>query len=117
MEDTDWRPSPCPTCGKTREAARNPVCCNIACDNYIGRTMRMIDKESKQYLWLQVGRAPVLVSNLVELYKSSDFDPTTDRIFEIGQEVKLELSVKVTPAKPVYRENTSDYRTPFKNRD
>lgn len=31
MEDTDWRPSPCPTCGEWRAAARHPVCTNKNC--------------------------------------------------------------------------------------
>ena len=30
MRDTDWRPSACPKCGRTREAAEHPVCEN--CD-------------------------------------------------------------------------------------
>ena len=31
MEDTDWRPSPCPLCGEIREAAKNPICHNTVC--------------------------------------------------------------------------------------
>jgi hypothetical protein len=31
MEDTDWRPSPCPHCGEIRAAQRNPVCNNLDC--------------------------------------------------------------------------------------
>lgn len=57
----------------------------------------------KQYLWVKEDRAPMFVSNLVELYKNKDFDPVEDKIYEIGPEVKLELSVKVTPTKPVTR--------------
>jgi hypothetical protein len=26
VRDTDWRPSPCPKCGKMRAAAEHPVC-------------------------------------------------------------------------------------------
>ena len=29
--DTDWRSSPCPHCGVTREAQKNPVCRNPDC--------------------------------------------------------------------------------------
>lgn len=36
MEDTDWRPSPCPECGRMREAARNPGCLNPNCSMCIG---------------------------------------------------------------------------------
>lgn len=32
MEDTDWRPSPCPICGELREASRTPVCKNPDCN-------------------------------------------------------------------------------------
>ena len=31
MEDTDWRPSPCPHCGSIRSAQRNPICKNPDC--------------------------------------------------------------------------------------
>jgi hypothetical protein len=81
----------------------------------------MFNKEPKQYLWVKAGRAPMFVTDLVELYKDRDFDPVEDKIYELGPEVKLELNVKVTPAKPVYRGNTTDnvtgYRVPFENRD
>jgi hypothetical protein len=81
----------------------------------------MINQEPTQYLWVKEGRAPAFVIDLVELYKNSDFDSSEDKIYEIGPEVKLELNVKVTPAKPVYRGNTTDnvtgYRVPFENRD
>jgi hypothetical protein len=74
-------------------------------------------KQIKEYLWVKRDRAPMFVSNLVELYKDRDFNPDEDKIYEVGPEVKLELNVKVIPAKPVTRENASGYRTPFENRD
>lgn len=77
----------------------------------------MTYKQIKEYLWVKRDRAPMFVSNLVELYKDHDFDPVEDKIYEIGPEVKLELNVKVTPAKPVTRENASGYRTTFENRE
>ena len=120
MKDTDWRPSPCPECGVMREAARYPVCKNKECRDYgrggpdrVDRTM----KTEKQYLWVKEDRAPVFVTDLVALYKDREYDPDQDKIYELGPEVKLELNVKVTPTKPVTRENTSGYRTPFENRD
>jgi hypothetical protein len=75
----------------------------------------MINQEPTQYLWVKEGRAPMFVTDLIALYKDRDFDPVTDKIYEIGSEVKLE--VKVIPTKTVYRENASGYRTPFENRD
>jgi hypothetical protein len=124
MEDTDWRPSPCPECGELREAAKYPVCENKNCRDFgrggvdkIQKERTVINKEPKQYLWVKTDRAPMFVTDLVALYKDRDFDPSEDKIYEIGPEVKLELNVKVTPAKPVYRENASGYRVPFENRD
>jgi hypothetical protein len=119
MEDTDWRPSACPVCGEMREAARHPVCRNVDCSEDVAKRhlKTMINKEPKQYLWVKTDRAPMFVTDLVALYKDRDFDPSEDRIYEIGPEVKLELNIKVTPAKPVYRENASGYRVPFENRD
>lgn len=74
-------------------------------------------KTEKQYLWVKEDRAPVFVTDLIALFNDRDFDANIDKIYEIGPEVKLELNIKVIPAKPVYRENASGYRTPFENRD
>jgi len=77
----------------------------------------MTFKQTKQYLWVKADRAPIFVTDLVALYKDREYDPDQDKIYELGPEVKLELNVKVTPTKPVTRENTSGYRTTFENRD
>ena len=63
----------------------------------------MTKKNTQEYLWVKADRAPMFVSNLTLLYRDKDFDPVNDKLYEIGPEVKLELSVKVTPAKPVTR--------------
>lgn len=63
----------------------------------------MTMKSKKEYLWVKADRAPMFVSNLELLYRDRDFDPVNDKLYEIGPEVKLELSVKVTPTKPVTR--------------
>jgi hypothetical protein len=122
MKDTDWRLSACPQCGELRAAAKSPVCENKNCHDFGRGGPDKIQKEitmktEKQYLWVKTDRAPMFVTDLVALYKDRDFDPSEDKIYEIGPEVKLELNVKVTPAKPVYRENASGYRVPFENRD
>lgn len=62
-------------------------------------------KNTQEYLWVKEDRAPMFVSNLELLYRDRDFDPVNDKVYEIGPEVKLELSVKATPAKPVHRGN------------
>jgi hypothetical protein len=77
-------------------------------------------KTQKRYLWIRPNSAesPMLIINdPVELWRGSQFNEETDQLFEIGPEVKLEVSIKTVPAKPVYRENASGYRTPFENRD
>jgi hypothetical protein len=60
-------------------------------------------KTENQYLWVKDGHSPMIVIDLAELYKDRDFDPSEDKIYELGPEVKLEMIVKVIPAKPVYR--------------
>ncbi len=57
----------------------------------------------------------VLIDDPVELYRGSKFDESTDKLYELGPEVKL--TVSVIPAQPVTRENASGYRTTFENRD
>ena len=76
-------------------------------------------KSEKQYLWIrdEQNLPPQVVTDLNDLYKHSLYDPQTDKLYEIGPEVKLELTLKVIPAKPVVRENASGYRTTFENRD
>ena len=110
MEDTDWRPSPCPGCGKMRDAARHPVCENTNCEFYHLKVQSHYQAEKertmkteKQYLWVKEDRAPMFVTDLIALYKDRDIDPNKDKIYEIGPEVKIELNVKVIPAHPVYR--------------
>ena len=118
MEDTDWRPSPCPVCGFSREAARTSVCKNIACDAFVGNERTM--KTQKRYLWIRPNSAEspmLLIDDPVELYRGGRFDESTDKLYELGPEVKLEVNIKVIPTGPVYRENASGYRTPFENRD
>ena len=107
MEDTDWRPSPCPLCGEMRSAGKNPKCDNPHCSTDTKRTPMMTMKtktEPKQYVWIHRGGTIMLVEDLVKLFKDENFDPVNDTIYELGAEVKLELNVKVTPAKPTYRE-------------
>ena len=51
MEDTDWRPSACPNCGRLRAARRNPICDNQSCSAYTNtkKAPKMITaKEAKE---------------------------------------------------------------------
>ena len=117
MEDTDWRPSPCPECGVMREAARNPVCRNVACDNLFGNERTMTPNTSKRYVWIRAdGEAKIVDTDIVELWQGPYFDKEKDRIYELGNEVEIKVTVEVKN-KTVYRENASGYRTSFENRD
>lgn len=64
----------------------------------------------KKYIWVKEERNPMFVTDLISLYKDQDFDPVLDKIYEIGPEVKLELNIKITPTKPVYRGVEHSYR-------
>jgi hypothetical protein len=107
MEDTDWRPSRCPGCGKMRNAERYPVCTNTECDLYAltgpeskkARTM----KTEKHYVWSKLGHALVMVDDLEWLFKNPEFDSKADKIYELGPEIKIEMVVKVIPTKPITR--------------
>jgi hypothetical protein len=106
MRDTDWRPSVCPDCGVMRAAAEYPVCKNEECKEYgrggpdkVERTM-IKSKEPKQYLWVKSGKAPTFVTDITELYRHHDFDTLNDKIYEVGQEVRLKVTIEKDP---VYR--------------
>ena len=100
MIDTDWRPSPCPDCGEYRAAAKNPVCDNPNCSKSKGtRSM----KTEQKYLWVKVGHPPTFVTDLDELYKNRVFDPKEDKLYELGPELQLEVTVKVILKNPVFR--------------
>ena len=119
MEDTDWRPSPCPACGEMREAARTPVCRNPDCSEDVAkRNLRMFKpKEEKRYVWIRANfNDATIISDPVALWQDPSFDREKDRIHELGAEVEVMVTVNVKH-KPVYRENASGYRTPFENRD
>ena len=77
-------------------------------------------KTQKRYLWIRPNstEAPMsLIDDPVELYRGGRFDESTDKLYELGPEVKLTVSVNVILAQPVTRENASGYRVPFENRD
>lgn len=119
MKDTDWRPSPCPSCGETRAAAKHPKCDNKHCDvgPFINSKQPRSMATERHYIWSKQGHALVMLNDLQTLFKNPEFDPDQDKIYELGPEVKLELTVKVSPAKPISREHTSSYRPTFENRD
>ena len=118
MEDTDWSPSSCPVCGHYRAAARHPVCDNPKCVTHPmeGKTMTM-KTEPKRYVWIRGnGDATIIDTDIVELWQDPCFSKKEDRIYELGPEVEVKVTVTVKN-KTVYRENASGYRTPFENRD
>lgn len=111
MQDTDWRPTPCPHCGLMREARQHPYCQNNQC-HYFGltghgslppKTERIMKKEQK-YVWIKAGRTPVIITDLTILFRSPDFDADDDNVFELGPEVKLKMQIVTIPTHPVKRE-------------
>ena len=120
MEDTDWRPSPCPVCGSYRAAARHPVCNNPECDAFRERQLTVIKQETQRYVWIRANGDATIISDPVKLWQDPCFNRAEDRIYTLGNEVEVKVTVEVKN-KPVYRGNTTDnvtgYRVPFENRD
>ena len=101
----------CP-CG--RESDEYDACPNEDCYK---RTRTMTPKEHKRYVWIRAdGEAKIIDTDIVELWQGPYFDKDKDRIYELGAEVEIKVTVSVKN-KTVYRENASGYRTPFENRD
>lgn len=132
MEDTDWRPSPCPGCSAIRKARKNPYCENINCFYYKNvqshnqadkeRTM-MSTKEPKQYVWIRPHGVAEVITDPVEVWQRPNFDREKDRIYELGNEVEVSITVAVKN-KTVYRDTRLRDRngqptrlTPFEDRD
>jgi hypothetical protein len=63
-------------------------------------------KQEKKYVWFKDGAFEAIITDLVTLYKHPDFNSKEDKIYELGPEVKLEMTVKVIPAKPVTRDHS-----------
>ena len=105
----------CP-CGKERNEydSCKEENCNKRNDT-VERTMSL--NTSKRYVWIRAdGEAKIVDTDIVELWQGPYFDREKDRIYELGNEVEIKVTVEVKK-KTVYRENASGYRTPFENRD
>jgi hypothetical protein len=109
MQDTDWRPTPCPHCGVMRHAERQPRCHNSNCNfNYTSDTSNkeITMKTKPKYLWENATGTLVIVSDLSLLFKQPDFDADNDKIFELGREVKLKMHIVAIPTHPVKRDHS-----------
>lgn len=95
MRDTDWRPSACPICGKTRDAAERPVCKNPDCGKFP-------TTKSKQYIYVPTYGAPRIISDPIAIFNSREY-LSSDKFYELGREIKVETKIIVTSADPVYR--------------
>lgn len=61
MQDTDWRPSPCPTCGEMREAAEHPVCENSSCSSLF-KTLKELDvKPGDKVQLVSLGKKNIVI--------------------------------------------------------
>lgn len=78
-------------------------------------------KTEPRYVWLDKDEYfKGIVTDLAALHRDPDYN-TTDRLFELGRELELEVTVKAVLKNPVFRESDTikrdAYRTPFENRD
>jgi len=107
MEDTDWRPSSCPVCGEMREAARHPVCRNVDCAVVLAkRNLKpAIEQEETnmnrpRYLWIRpnsVESPMLLIDDPVAIFRGNQFDESVDKLYQIGNEVKMKVVVEPVP--------------------
>ncbi len=72
--------------------------------------------KEQQYVWILADGEAKIITDPVEIYQGPYFDRDKDRIYRLGEEVEVKVTVAVKN-KTVYRENASGYRTPFENRD
>lgn len=92
MEDTDWRCSPCPSCGEIREAAKDPVCLNSVCTLYKLSKENVVDKLSKP-------KTPKVFST-IQMYQSPDGKTHLTKKEAVAHMVKECLSQAVTSTGP-----------------
>ena len=60
-------------------------------------------KTEQRYVWLsEEGHFNGIVTDLEKLFRVEGYNES-DKLYELGPEVKLEMSVKVIPKTPVYR--------------
>lgn len=110
MQDTDWRPTPCPLCGVMRKAEQYPVCQNNLCHYFAlhgdeaEKQMERTVKQEQKYLWENASGELLIISDLTLLFKRLDFDADNDKIFELGPEVKLKMQIVAIPTEPVKRD-------------
>lgn len=117
MEDTDWRPSSCPVWSLSSSRKKSRVYQPQVCNSPMGERT-MIKQEPERYVWVRAdGEAKIVDTDIVELWQGPYFDREKDRIYRLGEEVEIKVTVQVKNKKPVYRENALGYRVPFENRD
>lgn len=62
--------------------------------------------DPKRYVWIRAdGEAKIVDTDIVELWQGPYFDKEKDRIYELGAEVEIKVTVSVKN-KPVYRESS-----------
>ena len=63
--------------------------------------------DPKRYVWLRAdGEAKIIDTDIVELWQGPYFDREKDRIYELGDEVEIKVSVSVKKKGTVYRERS-----------
>ena len=66
-------------------------------------------KTEPKYIWMDKGEYfKGIVTDLEKLFRVSGYKES-DKLYELGPEVKLEMSVKVIPKTPVFRESLASF--------
>lgn len=80
----------------------------------------MIKQDTLRYVLIRDDGESKIIdteNDLLELWQGPYFNPEKDRIYRLGEEIEIRVTVEVKKKNTVYREKASGYRTPFENRD
>lgn len=68
----------------------------------------MIEQKESRYVWVRETGVAEIIVDPVAIWNSQHFDKTNDRIYQLGDEIEVKVSVEVKKKKPVYRGNSSE---------
>jgi hypothetical protein len=62
--------------------------------------------KQQRYLWIRNGHDMIIVDDLKELLTGNRYDEENDKIYVLGEQVKIEVSIK--PVTKVFRNSKTD---------
>lgn len=71
------------------------------------RERNMIEQKESRYVWVRDTGVAEIIVDPIAIWNSQHFDKTNDRIYKLGDEVEVKVSVEVKKKNPVYRGNSS----------